>query len=77
MRMMMRNARTKLGSFTPEQDVNLEGHIEYSSKDFSDFSDCELEAMVDKYRDSPTLKSKAYRLELAHRKLAQWQKENE
>jgi hypothetical protein len=65
-----------LGIFTPTQDLDAEGSIEYSSFDFSPYSDKELEDMKPLYDISPTLKAKAYRLEIAERKLIAWQRAN-
>jgi hypothetical protein len=76
MKLKRRNVKSQLGIFTPTQDLDIEGSIEYSSFDFSLYSDEELKDMKPLYDISPTLKAKAYRLEIAERKLLTWQREN-
>jgi hypothetical protein len=73
-KLVFRNVECCLGSFTPKGDIELDGSIHYSSKDFSSLSGEELNSLFDKYEGQFHLEAKAFRLEVAERKLANWRR---
>lgn len=75
-KLIYRNVRCCLGMFTPSVGVNINGDIEYSDKDFTEYSDDELESFYGIYEGTLSLDAKAFYLEIAERKLAKWQHTN-
>jgi hypothetical protein len=76
-KLIYRNIRQCLGAFAPPIGIGIDGHFEYSDKDFSGCDEKELNRYADLHEgQGHSLDRNAYLLEVANRRLTDWQRQN-